>query len=254
MTYANREEAGDLLAAQLTGYAGRDDVIVLGLVRGGVPVAARVAAALRAPLDVLVVRKLGRAVVTGGCLRRARPGRCHRAQPRGRVVPVAGRRREGRPARRRRAGTAGGALPQRPAATVVDRLRGDHRRRRPRHRAPPRGRRWRWPADSVHRPLWSPCRWPPPTRWPNYAARRTRWSARSCRRCSGRSAGSTTTSPRPRTTRWSRSSPTPALRRANPAQISGIAPTAGLRAPTSRNSTMSVGTYSAALPSVHCGP
>lgn len=59
MTYANREEAGDLLAAQLTRYAGRQDVIVLGLVRGGVPVAARVAAALRAPLDVLVVRKLG---------------------------------------------------------------------------------------------------------------------------------------------------------------------------------------------------
>ena len=59
MTYANREEAGDLLAAQLTRYAGREDVIVLGLVRGGVPVAARVAAALRAPLDVLVVRKLG---------------------------------------------------------------------------------------------------------------------------------------------------------------------------------------------------
>ena len=59
MTYANREEAGDLLAAQLTRYAGRQDVIVLGLVRGGVPVAARVAAALHAPLDVLVVRKLG---------------------------------------------------------------------------------------------------------------------------------------------------------------------------------------------------
>ena len=59
MTYANREEAGDLLAAQLAKYAGREDVIVLGLVRGGVPVAARVAAALRAPLDVLVVRKLG---------------------------------------------------------------------------------------------------------------------------------------------------------------------------------------------------
>jgi putative phosphoribosyl transferase len=59
MTYANRREAGDVLAAHLSGYAGRDDVVVLGLVRGGVPVAARVAAALRAPLDVLVVRKLG---------------------------------------------------------------------------------------------------------------------------------------------------------------------------------------------------
>lgn len=59
MTYANRNEAGDLLAAHLSPYTGRGDVMVLGLVRGGVPVAARVAAALRAPLDVLVVRKLG---------------------------------------------------------------------------------------------------------------------------------------------------------------------------------------------------
>jgi putative phosphoribosyl transferase len=59
VTYPNREAAGDTLAAHLTRYAGRDDVIVLGLVRGGVPVAARVAAALRAPLDVLVIRKLG---------------------------------------------------------------------------------------------------------------------------------------------------------------------------------------------------
>jgi putative phosphoribosyl transferase len=59
VTYANREDAGEVLAAHLTRYAGRADVIVLGLVRGGVPVAARVAAALRAPLDVLVIRKLG---------------------------------------------------------------------------------------------------------------------------------------------------------------------------------------------------
>ncbi len=43
----------------MTGYANRTDVVVLGLVRGGVPVAARVARALHAPLDVLVVRKLG---------------------------------------------------------------------------------------------------------------------------------------------------------------------------------------------------
>src|SRR5215468_11775958 len=59
MTYANRDAAGDALAAALGPYAGRDDVVVLGLVRGGVPVAARVAATLRAPLDVLIVRKLG---------------------------------------------------------------------------------------------------------------------------------------------------------------------------------------------------
>jgi predicted phosphoribosyltransferase len=57
--YVNRGEAGDLLASQLTAYADRPDVVVLGLVRGGVPVAVRVSAALRVPLDVLVVRKLG---------------------------------------------------------------------------------------------------------------------------------------------------------------------------------------------------
>ena len=59
MTYANRGAAGETLAGALADYADRADVVVLGLVRGGVPVAARVAAALHAPLDVLVVRKLG---------------------------------------------------------------------------------------------------------------------------------------------------------------------------------------------------
>ncbi len=58
-SYRDREHAGDVLAEALHGYTDRPDVIVLGLVRGGVPVAARVAAALPAPLDVLVVRKLG---------------------------------------------------------------------------------------------------------------------------------------------------------------------------------------------------
>ena len=59
MTYANRWQAGEVLAKYLRAYAGRDDVVVLGLVRGGVPVAARVAAVLGVSLDVLVVRKLG---------------------------------------------------------------------------------------------------------------------------------------------------------------------------------------------------
>ena len=57
--FANRREAGEILAARLHHYAGRSDVIVLGLPRGGVPVAAAVASALGAPLDVLVVRKVG---------------------------------------------------------------------------------------------------------------------------------------------------------------------------------------------------
>jgi predicted phosphoribosyltransferase len=57
--FPNRAEAGRVLGEKLTQYAGRDDVIVLGLPRGGVPVAYEVARALRVPLDVFIVRKLG---------------------------------------------------------------------------------------------------------------------------------------------------------------------------------------------------
>jgi predicted phosphoribosyltransferase len=57
--FRDRFEAGRLLAERLREYAGRDDVIVLALPRGGVPVAYEVAKALGAPLDVFVVRKLG---------------------------------------------------------------------------------------------------------------------------------------------------------------------------------------------------
>lgn len=55
----DRREAGRLLATQLRSYAGRPDVLVLALPRGGVPVAYEVARALGAPLDVFLVRKLG---------------------------------------------------------------------------------------------------------------------------------------------------------------------------------------------------
>lgn len=57
--FHDRGEAGRQLAARLGAYAHRDDVIVLALPRGGVPVGAEVASALDAPLDVFVVRKLG---------------------------------------------------------------------------------------------------------------------------------------------------------------------------------------------------
>lgn len=59
MVYRNRSEAGKQLAARLTHYADRDDVMVLALLRGGVPVAFEVAKALPAPLDIFLVRKLG---------------------------------------------------------------------------------------------------------------------------------------------------------------------------------------------------
>jgi putative phosphoribosyl transferase len=57
--FRDREDGGRRLAELLDAYRGRDDVLVLALPRGGVPVGAAVARALRAPLDVFLVRKLG---------------------------------------------------------------------------------------------------------------------------------------------------------------------------------------------------
>lgn len=59
MIYGDRIAAGKQLALQLDDYAHRDDVLVLALPRGGVPVAYEVAKALHAPLDIFLVRKLG---------------------------------------------------------------------------------------------------------------------------------------------------------------------------------------------------
>ncbi|MGA8011236.1 MAG: phosphoribosyltransferase family protein [Candidatus Acidiferrales bacterium] len=75
MRLHDRAEAGRLLARKLSAYGDRSDVLVLGLPRGGVLVAYGIATALRVPLDILVVRKLGvpgyeefalGAVATGG--------------------------------------------------------------------------------------------------------------------------------------------------------------------------------------------
>jgi putative phosphoribosyl transferase len=57
--FRERRHAGEILARGLLSYVGRRDVLVLGLPRGGVPVAYEVARALNAPLDVFIVRKLG---------------------------------------------------------------------------------------------------------------------------------------------------------------------------------------------------
>src|SRR5437667_1404460 len=59
MIYRNRSEAGKHLAARLAKYANRDDVLVLALPRGGVPVGFEVAKQLHLPLDIFLVRKLG---------------------------------------------------------------------------------------------------------------------------------------------------------------------------------------------------
>lgn len=75
MRYRDRQDAGERLAEALEAYRGRDDVLVMGLARGGVPVAFEVARALDLPLDVFLVRKLGTpgreelamgAIATGG--------------------------------------------------------------------------------------------------------------------------------------------------------------------------------------------
>jgi len=57
--FLDRRDAGRRLATRLVAYAGRDDVVVLALPRGGLPVGFEVAQALHAPLDVFLVRKLG---------------------------------------------------------------------------------------------------------------------------------------------------------------------------------------------------
>lgn len=59
LPFADRTEAGRLLGEALLGYRGRTDLLVLALPRGGVPVAAEVARLLEAPLDLMLVRKLG---------------------------------------------------------------------------------------------------------------------------------------------------------------------------------------------------
>jgi len=55
----HRQQAGQLLGERLAGYAGRGDVVVLALPRGGVPIAREIAKILHAPMDVFIVRKLG---------------------------------------------------------------------------------------------------------------------------------------------------------------------------------------------------
>ncbi len=59
MIFKDREDAGRQLARRLNAYANRKDVIVLGIPRGGVPVAFEIAQALNVPMDIFLSRKLG---------------------------------------------------------------------------------------------------------------------------------------------------------------------------------------------------
>lgn len=74
MRFHNRTHAGQLLAAQLTGFATQPNVRVLALPRGGVPVAFQIAQALHAPLDVWVVRKIGAPAIPEFALGAIAPG------------------------------------------------------------------------------------------------------------------------------------------------------------------------------------
>ena len=95
--FRDRSDAGRRLAPLLAHYAGRADLLVLALPRGGVPVAAGVAAALDAPLDVLVVRKVGwpaqpevalAAIASGGSTMRAAARALRQLRPARLVVAV----------------------------------------------------------------------------------------------------------------------------------------------------------------------
>src|SRR5919109_376454 len=152
--FRDRSEAGRELAAALGSFGEEPDVIVLGLPRGGVPVALEVAERLDAPLDVFVVRKLGvpgfeelamGAVASGGSSARSSGGRsCTGGTAQSLIQP------DGRPS------WSTTAWP----------------------RAPPSAPRWRRCAGGARRGWWSACRSPPLTsarssspRWRTLSAR-----------------------------------------------------------------------------------
>jgi predicted phosphoribosyltransferase len=120
----DRRSAGRALAARLGGYAGRDDVTVLALPRGGVPVAYEIARALTAPLDLQLVRKLGvpgreelamGAIATGGATILDRAMIAALGVTEGQIAAVTARERQ-ELARRERA-----YLGERPPAPVAGR-------------------------------------------------------------------------------------------------------------------------------------
>ncbi|HUK68250.1 MAG TPA: phosphoribosyltransferase family protein, partial [Streptosporangiaceae bacterium] len=138
MILADRADAGRRLAARLQDLRDRR-VVVLGLPRGGVPVAFEVARALGAPLDVIIVRKLGvpfqPELAMGAVGEDGGAGHQPRGRPRHRGLRR--RARRGRGTRTRRGPAPRPALPPRPAPSAAGRPdRGGGRRRCPPSPAP----------------------------------------------------------------------------------------------------------------------
>ena len=201
--FLDRHEAGRVLAERLQKFAGRPDVIVLGLPRGGVPVAYEVARALGVPFDVFLVRKLGApgqeelamgAIASGGVVV------INHEVVDGLRIPWESV--EDEIARERMELTRREVL-YRGDRAPLERLGPDRDpgRRRPGHRLDHAGRRASREAEGAGRASWSPS--PPRRRRPARNSRPSPMSAsaRSRRNRSGPSASGIRTSSRPATRR-----------------------------------------------------
>ena len=125
--FRDRSHAGVELAAELRSFAGKPDVVVLGLPRGGVPVAYEVARALHAPLDVFVVRKLGvpghrelamGAIASGG-VRELNPEIIKSLQISNAIIDAVAAREQEELQRQQRTYRGDAPLPQLSARTVI---------------------------------------------------------------------------------------------------------------------------------------
>ena len=201
--FLDRHEAGRVLAERLQKFAGRPDVIVLGLPRGGVPVAYQVARALGVPFDVFLVRKLGApgqeelamgAIASGGVVV------INHEVVDGLEDPLAVGRGRDRP-RADGADPPRGALSRGPSTARGLGPDRDPGRRRPGHRLDHAGRRASREAAGSRAASWSPS--PPRRRRPARNSRPSPMSAsaRSRRNRSGPSASGMRTSSRPATRR-----------------------------------------------------
>ena len=186
-----------VLADEVAARVPAGPVVVLGLARGGVPVAAEVAARLGAPLDVLTVRKIGTpghvelaigAMASGGLVVR-NDGLIAR-------LGLYGRRRRRRVAVARESSTSATPAARRPATAGADRGHGRARRRRPGHRRDDARRRRRGAHRRRRRTSSSPCPSARRTRSPSWRRRPTTSCARGNRPTSWPSASGTASSAR----------------------------------------------------------